>query len=295
MKLSILMGRVGRSIQYTPAYNDGNKDISQMLKFSLAPDEDNPKKREDKDTADFIDISLWGPYADVMTKLLSKGKYVAVTGELSFYQSRLIDKGTGNYLVNSQGVPVYTPRISIRAEKVKLIPNGDSANTIMEEFQNFANNNQDPFMVRPPGYKQPGTQDALIWDRIKEARKSATYQPGMNKFGFAEVMVLGNGKRPIESKQPRNQMAGYTQNQSAPVYPNQPPAPVYPNQPQPQNQWANPGTAQPMQQYANQYTNLQPQPQQNQQFAAQQNSWAQQPQQPQQQNVQPAQQNDLGF
>ena len=293
MKISFTTGRLGTETVYHPAYNDGSKDVSQRLTFSVAIHD-----YRKKDGADFVDMTIWGNYADTMVRLLCPGSFVVIMGRDKPYPSKIRDQVTGSYIVNSQGVPAVSKKAQgTNVIELEAVPGTESRRRVAEEIQNYINGNfSNPFAIRPPQWDVENTQDAMAWSRIWEDRKKETkYHPGMTTFGYARVQMPNQGRI---IAQPQNVQV-YPNQPAAPVYPNQPPAPVYPNQPQPQNQWANPGTAQPMQQYANQYTNLQPQPQtmnpqpqQNQQFDAQQNSWAQQPQQ---QNVQPQQQNDFGF
>jgi single-stranded DNA-binding protein len=267
MKETQLKGRIG-NVSYTPAYNDGSKDISQMIKFSLNVDENG--KKED-DAGDWIDVTVWGPYADTQAKALSIGKKVTVLGKLEFYTSRIMDKTTGQFAVNSQGVPLTTRKISVTGREVEW--DDDSQARIDEQIHNYVNRiTNDPFLIRPPHWNMKGTQDAAVWEEIKKYRNNAIYQPGMATFGFAKVQPLGPGKRPIENRKTKAELTGYTQPAvPPPVYPTTPP--VYPTPPQqftnqPPQQFTNQPQVpnwhqqpQPMQQYAQ---NNVPQPQQQQ-------------------------------
>lgn len=266
MKISFTTGRVGGSPSYVPAHNDGAKDVMQRLNFSVAIHD-----WRKKEGADFVDMTIWGPYADTMARMVCPGSFVIMIGRDKPYESRLVDPITNHYIVNSQGVPAVTKKAqSTTIMELEVIQGTESARRLAEEVKNYIDGkHQDIFAIRPPGWHQENTQAAAIWARIKEDRNKAKFQPGSQIFGFAKVQDLKPGSRIIHFEEPAQQIAAFTSpytpepQSQKPVYPNTPP--VYPI-PAVTNQNNIPhwNQKQPMQQFANQQQPQQPQPNQQQ-------------------------------
>lgn len=69
------VGRLGRDAELR--YTAGGVAVSN---FSIAVD--RPKKGGEKQKPLWLKVTLWGKIAEVLTKYLTKGKQVAVSGEL---------------------------------------------------------------------------------------------------------------------------------------------------------------------------------------------------------------------
>ena len=278
MNFVIIAGRIGQAPKYIPAHNDGSKDISQRLDFSVAIDD---FRQGENEKADWINCTIWGGLADSYAKVLSPGKEVTIVGELNVFQSRIVRNGA--FVIDSTGVPITTPRVSIKVDKPpKLGP--DSQKFVNTEIQEYMRGNKAPFSARPPQWNVAGSPDAAIWGQFLAARKKTEFNPAFPTFGYATIQAPNGQFKLIEGRKTRRQQAeierqvanatganigGYTQ---APAPAPAPQQPVWPNQvqqPAQQPQWGG-------------------QPAQQQQWPAQQvQQPAQQPQWPAQQPAQP--------
>jgi len=99
----VLIGRLTRDpeVRYTEAQ-------LAIARFSLAVDRQRYGNREDGNTADFINIVVFGKLAENVEKYLNKGSQIGIIGRLQ----------TGSY-VNKDGVKVYTT--DVVADRVEFL------------------------------------------------------------------------------------------------------------------------------------------------------------------------------
>jgi single-stranded DNA-binding protein len=244
-------GRLGQVPVYTPAYNDGSKDIPQKLRFSVASNEPFSNRGPD-----FINITLWGATADAFAKMLHQGKGVTIQGSLRQHEQRIIRNG--QFIVDNTGVPITVKQLAI--ERVnKLEMHNDASKIITEEINRFKNGEQDVFRIRPQFWNVPGTQDAQIWKQIVDARMKTQFNPQSATFGYADVQMPQSGRMiaPFKSRRERSQgleqqvanaVNNQPQYQQPQDWPQQPQNPVqYKNWPQqPQNPVPNMGQTPPV-------------------------------------------------
>lgn len=102
------VGRLGKDAEqrYIPSG-------SAVSSFNLAVD--RPKKAGEKQEPLWVTVTLWGKQAETLTPFLTKGKQVAVQGEIDFrtYQDK---SGTQRFNVEVQG------------RQITLLGGGDSSN-----------------------------------------------------------------------------------------------------------------------------------------------------------------------
>jgi single-strand DNA-binding protein len=115
---SILIGRIVRDAKL--AYTTNGKAVT---KFSLAVN----KKRKDgdvwKDKADFFDLTLWGQLGESLHQYLTKGKQIAVIGELT--QERWEQDGQNK------------SRVTITVQSIQLL-GGNSNNSASASSEDYS-------------------------------------------------------------------------------------------------------------------------------------------------------------
>ena len=107
MNTVILIGRLIRDpeLRYIASTGDA------VTRFAMAVDRPFAKK-DDKVTADFFNIVVWGKRAETCVNYLAKGRMVAIRGRLQ-----------NNNYTDKDGVKRYS--VEIIAEEVKFIDYGD--------------------------------------------------------------------------------------------------------------------------------------------------------------------------
>jgi len=73
----VLVGRLTRDAELK--YTNGGTAVT---KFSVAVNERRKKGETWEDEVNFFDVTLWGKTAEAVTKYLTKGKQVALSGKL---------------------------------------------------------------------------------------------------------------------------------------------------------------------------------------------------------------------
>lgn len=107
MNTVIMIGRLTRDPELRYIASTGNA----VTRFSIAVDRAFATK-DDKVTADFLNIVVWGKRAETCANYLAKGRMVAVRGRLQ-----------NNNYTDKDGVKRYSTEII--AEEVKFIDYGD--------------------------------------------------------------------------------------------------------------------------------------------------------------------------
>lgn len=110
-----LLGRLVRDpeLRYTPN-GTANCKFTLAVNKNLAKDKREEFESQDKPTADFIQVVVWGKTAENCANYLAKGRQVVVEGSIQ----------TGSY-DNAQGQKVYTT--DVLANRVHFIDKGDAA------------------------------------------------------------------------------------------------------------------------------------------------------------------------
>lgn len=111
MNTVVLLGRLSRDPEMRYAQGDQGTAIAS---FSLAVD--RRYKKEGQPTADFINCKAFGKAAEIIGKYCTKGKQIAVTGEIQ----------TGSY-TNKEGKKVYTTDVLVTT--VQLLGSSEPAKT----------------------------------------------------------------------------------------------------------------------------------------------------------------------
>ncbi|MGP1505779.1 MAG: single-stranded DNA-binding protein [Eggerthia catenaformis] len=107
MNTVIMIGRLTRDPELRYIASTGNA----VTRFSIAVDRAFAKK-DDKVTADFFNVVVWGKRAETCVNYLAKGRMVAIRGRLQ-----------NNNYTDKDGVKRYSTEII--AEEVKFIDYGD--------------------------------------------------------------------------------------------------------------------------------------------------------------------------
>lgn len=106
----VLIGRLTRDAVLKSTSNG-----TAVSKFSIAVNKKRKSGDTFKDEAHFFDIVVWGKLAESLSNYLTKGKQVAVTGELS--QERWSgDDGTNH------------SKVTVTAATIQLLSGGGSSN-----------------------------------------------------------------------------------------------------------------------------------------------------------------------
>lgn len=118
MNTVILIGRLIRDpeLRYIASTGDA------VTRFAMAVDRPFAKK-DDKVTADFFNIVVWGKRAETCVNYLAKGRMVAIRGRLQ-----------NNNYTDKDGTKRYN--VEIIAEEVKFIDWGDKNNASSTGSQN---------------------------------------------------------------------------------------------------------------------------------------------------------------
>lgn len=118
MNTIILIGRLIRDpeLRYIASTGDA------VTRFAMAVDRPFAKK-DDKVTADFFNIVVWGKRAETCVNYLAKGRMVAIRGRLQ-----------NNNYTDKDGTKRYN--VEIIAEEVKFIDWGDKNNASSTGSQN---------------------------------------------------------------------------------------------------------------------------------------------------------------
>ena len=107
----VLIGRLTRDA--TLRSTTGGTSVA---KFSIAVNKKRKSGDTFKDEAQFFDITIWGKLAESLNSYLTKGKLIAVTGELT--QERWSGDDGQNH-----------SKVSVTASTIQLLPDGRSSNS----------------------------------------------------------------------------------------------------------------------------------------------------------------------
>ena len=144
MNLVILLGRLTKDPEIRYAQGDQGTKIAT---FTLAVD--RKYKKEGQPTADFIRCTAFGKTAEIVERYCTKGKQVAITGEIQ----------TGSYQ-KQDGTTVYTT--DIICNQVQLLGSSDQAARTTQHAQPPAPAPQpDPEPV--PDWEQDAMDDDMTF------------------------------------------------------------------------------------------------------------------------------------
>lgn len=146
-----VIGRLVRDpeIKYTPSG-------TPVTKFSIANNQSIKKGEVYEDYVNYFDVTVWGNQAVNCEKYLSKGKQIAITGELR--QSRWTDEGPGQ----------NRSKVEITAHSVQFLGSADnnenqgqnvnSGNSVNNGNQQPNNGLNGPYSNNNPWVEQPQQQ-----------------------------------------------------------------------------------------------------------------------------------------
>lgn len=130
MNKAILIGRLTRDIELR--YSTGEKSTA-VVRFTLAVD--RRFKRDNEQSADFINCVAFGKSAEFLEKYFYKGMKVSVIGHIQ----------TGSY-TNKEGNKIYTT--DIIAEEVDFV---ESKRAEQQDSPSFGEPGEDGFIDIPEG------------------------------------------------------------------------------------------------------------------------------------------------
>jgi len=168
--------RVSAPLSYTPGYvrADGVQ-INQRVKIPCAI---NGLKNQKTGVAgtDFFQFVAWGKLADFCAKTLNKGRAFDATVVPHTFQSRYFQNNVP--LVGANGQPILIDRVAFTITQFRI---GEEAQELVDEEIRAGR--------RPQYWNVKNHPDNNIWAQIIATRKSATYIPGSQKFGYANVVL----------------------------------------------------------------------------------------------------------
>lgn len=107
LNVVVLSGRLTRDPELR--YTQGGQSV---MDIGLASNRVWKKDGQKKEDTLFVDLTLWGKQAEVMSDMLSKGRYVMITGRLRF-----------NQWESSEGTK--RSKLTIDVDKIDLTPDGN--------------------------------------------------------------------------------------------------------------------------------------------------------------------------
>lgn len=186
-QVSFLSVRVAGTPKFTPSHisarsKDG-KPVSDKVEFSVIENitGNNPKKYTYKVTA-------WGKLAVAIARTCSAGKKLGLTCDISSYRGRVwVDRANGvrEPVLLADGTFLTTEKVAFTVTTIDF--GADSLKHIQNEIVAYNNNNGT--VGRPTYWEVPGHPDNVIWKEICNRQNAAQFQPGMQRFGYAEVVI----------------------------------------------------------------------------------------------------------
>ncbi len=139
MNNTILIGRLVKSpeLRYLPGSGMANATFTLAVDKGLSKDKKAEFESQNKPTADFIRIVVWGKSAENCANYLEKGRLVGVQGRIN----------TGSY-DDKDGKKIYTT--DVVANQVEFLEWGDKKEGFKDDFQapdgfNSSSNDDIPF------------------------------------------------------------------------------------------------------------------------------------------------------
>ena len=175
--------RVGspKGIIYTQEQiNAEGKHVSQCCKFPALVNEMGGKVIA-------LNCVVWGTLADTCARVCSPGKELSFNFDLSSYQGKVYLNGQAVRLNN--GEFLRTQKHSMTITKIRF--GSESDKQIKAEIAKGA---------RPANWDRP--EGAALWAEIKAKRKAmlaTPYDGKSERFGFARVIPLAPGCRPVSA------------------------------------------------------------------------------------------------
>jgi len=116
MNSVVLIGRLTRDpeLRYIPVTGTAVSKFTLAVDRGLSKDKKQEMESQGKQTADFINITVWGKQAENAANYLAKGRLVAIHGRIQ----------TGSY--DKDGTRVYTTEVV--ANNVEFLEWGDKNN-----------------------------------------------------------------------------------------------------------------------------------------------------------------------
>ena len=133
----VLVGRLTRDAEQS--YTQSGYAI---LKFSIAVNRSRKQGDQWVEEANFFDITLWGRQGEAIASYMTKGKQVAVEGQLR--QDRWEDKNDGS----------KRSKVFVEASSVQLLGGRDSGSQGGNR-QSGGNWNNNSFQTPPPNQQRP--------------------------------------------------------------------------------------------------------------------------------------------
>jgi len=116
MNSVVLIGRLTRDpeLRYIPVTGTAVSKFTLAVDRGLSKDKKQEMESQGKQTADFINITVWGKQAENAANYLAKGRLVAIHGRIQ----------TGSY--EKDGIRIYTTEVV--ASNVEFLEWGDKNN-----------------------------------------------------------------------------------------------------------------------------------------------------------------------
>ena len=185
--LMVITGVNLRAADFPTYYNAHSKNgtnVSQRATVRMAINVPG-KQNEGKGTVQYINMTFWGKLADVAARSIGEGKELSCCMKLNVYKGRVYHNRAQVMVMgaNGQPEPLMVEKVGFELEPGTLIFGEDGQKQIDREIRETA---------RPIGWNVAGSPGALAWKAALDKRNAMPFNPALQKFGHANV-VLATG------------------------------------------------------------------------------------------------------